>query len=372
MRVLVRQLFFLLISILALYALLLLVSLPFGTGTGTGTRSHTAIDSGLAGASIYATEPKYVFLDRAELSTDKPRVILVGASNVLVGLKPREMQPLMPATEIDNMSIGGANMTEVSQTVDLALSQLSKESCEETTFVIGMWYGMFATNQMRWNTPDRHQGDTDLDIERYRYGFYRRTQQGPKPVLPEHDLALGVTLIHPYLVIDSWSRQASHWISLHTGHREPMHSEAERNALVFSDQEKAMAMDYWHEQLQTSGELSKEQFKVLQATVQKIVAHGARVVVVDLPVPRWHEKRSPYLRSYAERRSALLEAWQDSPAVKYLDMTDIDSDSDFSDEVHPKPRITKIWAERVVNALEESSTAGASPSDRMRNPVSLS
>jgi hypothetical protein len=368
MRVLIRQLSLLLISLGALYALLLLVSLPFGSGL----EQPTVIDSGLAGTSIYMTEPKYVFLDRMALRTDKPRVILLGASNVLVGLKPREMQPLMPATEIDNMSIGGANMTEVSQTVDLALSQLSQRSCEETTFVIGMWYGMFATDEVRWNTPDRQRGDTDLDIERYRYGFYRRTRQGPKPVLPEHDLALGVTLIHPYLVIDSWSRQAGRWISLHTGHHDPMRSEAERNALVFSDAEKDIAMDYWHDQLQTSGTLSEEQFDVLRATVTKIVSHGARVVVVDLPVPEWHQKRSPYLHSYAERRFALLDAWQDNPAVRYIDMTDIDSDSDFSDEVHPKPRITKIWAKRVVNALEESNTAGATSTDRMRQPMSIS
>ena len=36
---------------------------------------------------------------------------------------------------------------------------------------------------MRWNTPDRHQGDTDLDIERYRYGFYRRTEQGSQAAI---------------------------------------------------------------------------------------------------------------------------------------------------------------------------------------------
>jgi hypothetical protein len=282
------------------------------------------------------------------------------------------MQPLMPATEVDNMSIGGANMTEVSQTVDLALSQLSKHSCEETTFVIGMWYGMFATDEVRWNTPDRHRGDTDLDIERYRYGFYRRTSEGPKPVLPEHDLALGVTLIHPYLVIDSLSRQAGHWISLHTGHREPMRSEAERNALVFSDAEKNIAMDYWHDQLQSSGPLSDEQFMVLQAAVEKIVAHGARVVVLDLPVPEWHQKRSPYLHSYAERRLALLDAWQNNPAISYIDMTDINSDADFSDEVHPKPRVTKVWARRVVNALQDSNTAGARGPDRTRNSVAVS
>ncbi len=32
----------------------------------------------------------------------------------------------------------------------------------------------------------------------------------------------------------------------------------------------------------------------------------------------------------------------------YLEMADQDSDLDFSDEVHPKPRVSEQWAARVA------------------------
>ncbi len=65
------------------------------------------------------TDPKYVFLNRAALRPDAPRIVFVGASNTAVGFKQREVQALVPNAEVDNLSVGGSNMTQIAQIVDL-------------------------------------------------------------------------------------------------------------------------------------------------------------------------------------------------------------------------------------------------------------
>ena len=98
---------------------------------------------------------------------------------MLAGFRPARLQQLVPQATVHNLAIGGANMTEVRQMVDLVLEVQSPAAQRRNLFVIGAWYGLFADDRARWYTPDRHPGDTDLDIERYRYGFYRRTADGP-------------------------------------------------------------------------------------------------------------------------------------------------------------------------------------------------
>ena len=205
MRAILKQGLFVLIALGGIYAVLLALSyalVPPANRAG-------GLDSSLAGGTIFMTDPKYVFLNRAALRPDAPRIVFVGASNSAVGFKQREVQALLPNAEVDNLSVGGSNMTQIAQIVDLVQDLQDSAARRRTTFVIGMWYGMFTQDGFRWDTPDRHKGDTDIDIERYRYGFYRRTETGPKQILPSDELQLGVTLIHPYLVFDELSRLAS-------------------------------------------------------------------------------------------------------------------------------------------------------------------
>jgi hypothetical protein len=234
-----------------------------------------------------------------------------------------------------------------------------------TTIVIGVWYGMFTQDSFRWATPDRHQGDTDIDIERYRYGFYRRSETGPKQILPSDELQLGVTLIRPYLVFDSLSRLASKGLRDRLSGRPPSRTDAERNASIVSEADKDAAMNYWRDQMHSDGTIDEEQFIVLRNLIGRAVARGSSVVLVDLPIPRWHAERSPFYPSYLMHRNDLLSALEGNQKFTYLEMADHDSDLDFSDEVHPKPRVSEQWAARVaalIRTIGDDRAPGAQKS----------
>jgi len=347
MRAILRQAFFLLAALGGIYAVLLAVSYVFVTPANP----KKGLDSGLAASTIFTTDPKYVFLNRAALRPDASRVVFVGASNTAVGFKQREVQALLPNAEVDNLSVGGSNITQIAQIVDLVQDLQDSAARHRTTFVIGVWYGTFAEDKFRWNTPDRHAGDTDIDIERYRYGFYRRSDNGPKQVLPAEYLPLGVVLIHPFLVFDELSRRASQELRDRLFGRAPTRTDAQRDASVVSAQEKEAALTYWHEQMHSDGPIAEEQFAVLKNLIDRVLARGSKVVLVDLPIPRWHADRSPYYQEYQDHKKALLSELGARDGFAYLEMADLNADLEFSDEVHPKPRITRLWAAHVAALL---------------------
>lgn len=347
MRAILKQWLFIVIALGSIYAVLLAISYALVPAVNRGG----GLDSSIAASTIFMTDPKYVFLNRAALRPNAPRIVFVGASNSAVGFKQREVQPLLPNAEVDNLSVGGSNMTQISQIVDLVQDLQDLAARRRTTIVIGMWYGMFAQDGFRWDTPDRHKGDTDIDIERYRYGFYRRTENGPRQILPSDELQLGVTMIHPYLVFDALSRVASKQLRDRLYGRPPYRTDAERNATIVSAADQEAAMNYWREQMHSNGRIAEEQFLVLRNLLTRIHARGSRVVLVDMPIPRWHAKRSPFYADYLRHKELLLSDLEGREGIVCLAMADQDGDLDFSDEVHPKPRVTKQWAARVAALL---------------------
>ena len=352
MRAILKQALYLSIALVGIYAVLL--ALSYALAPAVNERS--GLDSSLAEDSIFTTEPKYVFLDRAAVRRDASRIVFVGASNTAVGFKQREVQQLVPSSEVDNLSVGGSNMTQVAQIVELVQDLQSPAARRRTTFVIGMWYGMFVPDGIRWATADRHNGDTDIDIERYRYGFYRRSDTGPRQILPSNELSLGVMLIHPYLVFDELSRRASKGLRERLSGKPPRRADDERNASIVPEADRVRALKYWREQMQSDGPIAEEQFLVLRDLVARILAQGSKAVLVDLPIPHWHAERSPFYANYVNRKKTLLSVLQGKPGFSYLEMTDKNDDLDFSDEVHPKPRVTPLWATQVATLLQGPHT----------------
>ena len=90
---------------------------------------------------------------------------------------------------------------------------------------------------------------------------------------------------------------------------------------------------------------------MLHQTIEAMLASGARVILVDLPIPRWHAQRSPYTASYRTQSAALLATFAGRAGFTGLQLLEMDADLDFYDEVHPKPQVTMAWARRLAATL---------------------
>jgi len=341
-------------------------------------RQSEPLDSPSARDTVFMTQPKYVFLNRASLAVDRGRdeVILIGSSNIARGFALKELQPLVPTATIHNLAVSGSNNGEVRQVLDLIQDMRDQALRRRTIFVIGIWYGMFVEDRVRWTSSDRIAGDTDIDIERYRYGFYRRTPDGPVAVLPPRHLETGLLAIYPLLALDRVvrsMRDTAHDKILAWLHR-PKLDDAQEDAHIVGPREQAKWLAYRVDYMKTAGgTLADEQFDVLRGMVDTVLESGGRVALVDLPIPRWHSQASPHFAFYQERKKPLLSALTARPGVRYLDLQDLDTDADYYDDTHAKRRVTRVWSERLAEVLNGMLDHGATqPPARHEasNPIS--
>src|SRR6476660_2813110 len=111
MKAILKKLAWLIAGVGAIYGVLLVVSLvlfPLHRQAGV-------LDTARCVDTIYMTEPKYMFLNRSALRTDEDRLVLLGASNIVLGIRPAELQPLLPNISVNNLGVSGSNIPEVRQ-----------------------------------------------------------------------------------------------------------------------------------------------------------------------------------------------------------------------------------------------------------------
>ncbi|HZE93057.1 MAG TPA: hypothetical protein VE029_15295 [Rhizobacter sp.] len=347
MKLILKQIGWLFGALLVLYGALLAISLLLVPPASVGAR----LDTGRAAASLFLTEPKYVFMARSQLNTEADKVLLLGASNMLFGFKQARLQALVPDVEVHNLSVSGSNITQIGQIVDLVREVQTPEARRHNTYVIGLWYGLFADDKARWYTADRNPGDTDIDIERYRYGFYERTAAGPRPLLAPQHLDVGVLLIHPYLVMERAARDLTRSLRQFMAAKPPPITDAQRDAMVLSEADKQKYLEFWRDYMGHAKSLADASLHVLEYTVDSILSEGGRVILIDLPIPRWHIQGSELAADYQQRIHPLLADMQSRSGVVVLHMANIMTDDDFTDEVHPKPRMTEQWVQYLATAL---------------------
>ena len=348
MKYILRQSAWTLLSFAFLYVLLAGASfLVFPDPSSAGPRDFQAAER-----TLYMTVPKYVFLGRSVLANPDRKIILVGASNTGVGFRQKLVQSKLGCAKVSNLAMGGANISEVKQVIDLVHEVQTDRERQNNTFVIGIWFGMFMDSDVHFADGDRHRGETDVDIERYRYGFYRRTPDGPVAVLPPQWLDAGVMAIRPFLLIEKVAREARAGVNLLlTGRTSAQRTDDERESVVMSDADKQKALAYWKESMGRTNDISPAQVAVLKQVIQALLGSGESVVLVDLPIPAWHRDASPYEPSYRLALKGLLREFGDQPNFSSLSMSDLDNDLDYSDEVHAKRHLSDVWSVRLADTL---------------------
>jgi hypothetical protein len=348
-RYILRQTALTLLSFVFLYLVVAAASfIVFPNPSSQGPRDFQA-----AGNTIYMTIPKYVFLGRSVFDSPGQKVILIGASNTGVGFKQNLIQSGLACAKVSNLGIGGANISEIGQVIDLVHEVQNDGERRMNTFVIGIWYGMFVDSDHRYADADRNRGETDIDIERYRYGFYRRTPNGPIAVLPPRWLNVGVTLLRPFLLFEKLAREARTGVNwLVTGRGSAQRTEAEREGAVMSEEEKHKALEYWSDSMGQNSEISVTQVELLKSTIDKLLLEGEKVVIVDLPIPAWHRDASPFESSYRKALTDVLQKFGNRPNFTAMSMDDLDGNLDYSDEVHAKRHLAEVWSTRLANVLD--------------------
>jgi len=330
------------------------VSLLFGLLVGVSflvvpaEPASDILDTRIAEASIYSTQTKYLSFTRGALVAPRPRVLVMGASNANVGLRPFEIQTDVPCASVSNLAVGNANVTEIRQIVDLVHEVQSPDARSQNTFVFGTWFGLFSDGRDRWPNSSRDPPETDMEAELYRYGFYYRAADRPQPRLSAAWLPVEGILIRPFIATEVVARQLTDGLRGYFFVRRPKRTDAEREAVHFGEEDRREATTYWYNLMGRKDDISADEFTSLENLIDRLLDAREKVVVVDLPLPKWNQKVSVYDSKYRQRLPGLLKKFAGREGFAFSDLSGLSTDDDeYSDEVHLKPHLAKLWAEHV-------------------------
>src|SRR5580704_7540885 len=115
------------------------------------SEATTSIDSRDGEHSLFGTAVREVIYSLPKLSvpTDKPLLIVTGSS-FAKAFRPNIIAEAMPGFSVDNLAIGGSNLTQLRQLVEDVSRVRPLASMKRTTFVIVMSFAMLIDNRHRW------------------------------------------------------------------------------------------------------------------------------------------------------------------------------------------------------------------------------
>ncbi|TMM51039.1 hypothetical protein [Sulfitobacter sabulilitoris] len=311
----------------------------------------TPIDTFRAGATVYSTPPRLIYYGRKSLRNEGPKVILLGSSNTQVGFDRQALADRMEGMAVHNLGIGDANITEIAQIADLALSSIGSDRIKDQVFVIGIWYATFVDNANRWSSGDALRFETDIDRERYRYGFQRGGVNGPKVWISDRDADIAAVLVHPLIALEKGIRIVTADLRSLFFVRPPRIDTQTRNTMTPSKAQKAAALAYRAGYMK-SERLSGEQYDVLDRLVRDLTGQGAHVVVADLPIPDWHAQGLPYHADHRERIAQVVAGLTGVERFDYVDLRHLDDPDSFYDDAHVRPRDLGPWVDALAARLE--------------------
>lgn len=330
------------LSMLLLYGQGLMVStaayrwLGLNQQLDTGSRASD-VAFGALGASA-------VVYNRRPLIRSSPLVILIGSSN-FQRYSANAIASEMPGISANNMAVDGSDLADFELMVNLAYEVLPASSCGQHTFVLGLWYGEFV----------KGTGQGFLDSELARYGLYQNVRDGRAILkIPRSALPVAVAALRP-LVIMQRARETLTTATtsavedvLGQAHPPATDSAGQDQATGPSEAEKRSLI----ERRSAAGKrVSDDVLAKLIPIAKRISDAGDRLVLVDLPLPRWHTEAVPAATDYSRRKQAYFAEVLHLPGIYYLDMEGSATDEDFYDSVHLRPKACIGLAHRLGRAL---------------------
>ncbi|MCQ9207315.1 MAG: hypothetical protein NG740_05515 [Omnitrophica bacterium] len=342
MRHILRETLFLVWFLAAWYILALVVSYALYPDY-----KSDIIDTKESDKTIFQTSERYIIFALPKiLSSPKKKIFFIGASNVRDGFRPKELQSVLPEYEVHNLAVSGSNITEMHDVVNI-LQLLPEDLMKKSVFVIGIWYGSFVDDEKHWGTAN-----SSVITEALRYGLYRLDSGKPKLRVKMDYLSYATVLLRPCLFLQRLiTKVYVYGDRLRTFAHNLLRKKRIDFSAVFNPRRpgldeayKRVALRRWQDFMGTkNGSFKDEQFEKFLDLSKLVNKSGAMLLIVDMPLPEWHRRGSPYWRNYQKKKNYYINEALKLGNVRYVDLELEIEDKDFRDSVHPQPEVTKQW-----------------------------
>lgn len=231
------------------------------------------------------------------------------------------VQYAFPESSVRYVYIGGLRVAELDAMSRLLSTRIPAAQRQQGMVVIGLWYGLFTP------LPDQDKAPDSLDeilgmplqaTKMYVSGandwlFNKRRRYIKRGGLPAIDPNILREITTPE------QRQAL--------------------AVTLRDTYRAVPQDG---------------FDDMSRIVVRLREAGYKVLLVDVPQPKWHQaSQAELIGQYRQRIAPVIAAARQQPGVAVLDLTAFDQDDDFRDHTHPTQAAAARWRDTMVAAITE-------------------
>jgi hypothetical protein len=355
MRPLIRQTIVLLVGVTAVHAMFVLLTLAIYPPLNV-------LDTLDAQATLYRRSHRLAAFGIWEPALRQGRnLVILGGSNCKQGFRPAELHAELPEYRIHNLALDGTNVTEMRLVVDLAGAAMPDAVAKQAVFVVGICYPVFADNihRNKWfGRPDDPNAGYDVGLRREIARWTPDASLSNYGEIPNSRAvnATFATALRPYFMFDN--------VKVMLQQVEPSKLQLSVGAvlngqwqLLKSEPEPRYFLNPRADQLSAlnsligtaTGELNPEQFDELLQLAHDINRLGARLILVDMPLPEWHRVASAADTHYRRRLPEYLPQLADLEGFDYVDL--YDAPLRFIDQGHPFPNQTATWGHALAEKI---------------------
>jgi hypothetical protein len=290
-------------------------------------------------SSIYANTPQYAAYGMNKLDDYPDQIFILGASTPGHVFAPWRIAEALPGYKVHNLCVQGSNITQITEVRDILESRVAISKLHSAVFVLNLHFVSFLDNE-------RNSGGTltQIDQEELRHHLYRLRDGRVTPLFTGPAMETALFLVRPFI-----------WLyKLKTDTRNKIQTLRERiGSLSQPETQKNHSgnSNFYrsYRLMQFDGRLfTDDQFNILQTLVDRLLAEGATIVLVDLPVASYYRNDFPIYDEYRRRIKPIAA----NPALHYLDMTTAAPDNQFLDDAHAKPEFYEAWANMLIRHLK--------------------
>ena len=314
---------------------------------------EAAVDTYRSASPLVSDAPNIVLyeFDRLRRPAEK-RMIVLGSSTAMLNLRADHLRPDFPDWDVHNMAIPTSNMDQIYQVLEMIIAVSDEETLDDSVFILPLYYVMFS---------DRLYGgkDTPLSVEMLRYGLYRsQTGDTPTPLLGYRMTAVTHALLRVFLGVDKLSKAVAgaradldagkpiNWGRFRPTIRQPYKYAKKPPDAKLQRSENARRV----KQIGLPDSLEHGQFERIEDIADRVLSVGARLIIVDGPVPTWN--RGPHFKYYREHKRAFVAELARKPGVAYFDFTDLVPDDLFGDSAHTMIKGSEMFEDAVAEAIQ--------------------
>jgi len=311
-----------------------------------------------------------IFESRHLSNAGEPLLIVLGASVAQEAFPPNALQAKDHTLLANNLAVGASNVTQMAQIYELVAKSTPPPILKKSTIVFAINYPLFVSDGRRWSNPYLvppsvvKSGVLISDIKREAM----RAQPVLDPTSPVFQLMppwlvymakqrlaillplaekLPLRIADPVLRWPGWKFDPRIQPGLVAPPVGPKQETASTKELTPHE-----VMDWLTNYMGLpSGVLPDEQFRRFSELILRANAAGLHVVVVNLPMPTWHARESPFYTPYLEKLQVTISPFLKDGTVHFIDLAHSLPDDKFRDGTHPKPEAVELWTKLLVDQL---------------------